>query len=81
LNGCVYELTFLFRIIPDESGITEENKIYRAERLTRRIEPVSSTIPVEVSTTPVEVSTTPVEIPPLPTEITLSDVANELLSI
>jgi len=81
LNGCVYELTFLFKIIPDESGISEENKIYRAERLSRRIEiPVSSTTPVEVLQ-PVEVIKPELQQQEQPTEITLSDVANELLSI
>lgn len=76
LNACVYELTFLFRIIPDESGISEENKIYRAERLSRRIEPLIPE-PVEVSASQVEV--VPEVQPPQP--ITLNDIANELLSI
>jgi len=74
LNGCVYELTFLFRIIPDESGISEENKMYRSERLTRRIEPPQVEIP---QPQPIEVPT-PIEVPP---PITLDDIANELLSI
>jgi len=80
LNACVYELTFLFKIIPDESGISEENKIYRAERLNKKIEPP----PVEVQPIkppiepPIEVPQPPPEPPP---PITLSDVANELLSL
>jgi hypothetical protein len=86
LLGCVYELSFLFKIIKVQTHITEEQKISRKERLNQRslIEP-----PIEVSASQVEVvpEVSPpieVEVPPEvepPPPITLSDVANELLSL
>jgi hypothetical protein len=75
LLGCVYELSFLFKIIKVESHITEEQKISRKERLNQPpIVPPPIVPPIEV---PSEVST-PIEVP---TPITLDDIANELLSI
>ena len=82
LLGCVYELSFLFKIIKVESHITEEQKVFRRDRLNQRslIEPQ-----VEVSASQMEVVpeiSPPPEVPPeVPPEITLSDVANELLSL
>ena len=76
LLGCVYELSFLFKIIKVESHITEEQKIYRKERLSLKppIPPPIPEPPIEPVIPPIEV---PIETPP----ITLNDVANELLSI
>lgn len=82
LNGCVYELSMLFKIIPDDSYISEEQKNNRRNRLNTplNVQPVpevSTLVPPEVSTfVPPEVST-PIE----PPSITLDDIANELLSI
>ena len=81
LNGCVYELSMLFKII-DNSYISEEQKNNRRNRLnTQLIAPeVSTQVSTQVSTeVPTEVSTVPT--PVEPPEITLSDVANELLSL
>jgi hypothetical protein len=80
LLGCVYELSFLFKIIKVESHITEEQKLFRAERLSRAIQspippPIETSIPPPIET-PIP---PPIEVPPPP--ITLTDVANELLSI
>jgi hypothetical protein len=78
LLGCVYELSFLFKIIKVESHITEEQKLSRKERLLLKppiLEPPIEVQPIEVSTSQVEV------VPEVPVEITLSDVANELLSL
>jgi len=87
LNGCVYELTFLFKIISDESHITQEQKIYRSKRLSGIIEntstfPVSPIVESAIEPTiesaiepTIESAIEPVQ------EITLSDIANELLSI
>lgn len=78
LLGCVYELSFLFKIIKVESHITEEQKISRKERLLLKptiSEPIPP--PVEEVPPPVEILP-PVEVPP---PITLDDIANELLSL
>ena len=80
LNGCVYELSMLFKIIPDDSYISEEQKNNRRNRLNTP--PIVPPIvpPIEVPPiVPPEVSTT-IEVPP-PPPITLDDIANELLSI
>lgn len=76
LLGCVYELSFLFKIIKVESHITEEQKISRKERLALK-PPIPEPIETPVEVPPVEVA--PVEVAPPP--ITLDDIANELLSI
>jgi hypothetical protein len=76
LLGCVYELSFLFKIIKVESHITEEQKLFRKERLALK-PPIPPPIEIEVPV-PIEVPS-PIEVPPPP--ITLDDIANELLSI
>jgi len=64
---------FLFKIIKVESHITEEQKIYRKERLL--LKPTILEPPIEVQQPPPPIEEV------LPPEITLSDVANELLSL
>ena len=77
LLGCVYELSFLFKIIKVESHITEEQKISRRERLL-----LKTPIPPPIPEPPVEVEPSPsVEVVLPPPPITLDDIANELLSI
>jgi hypothetical protein len=73
LLGCVYELSFLFKIIKVESHITEEQKISRKERLLLK---PSIPEPIEPIPPPIE---PPIE--PIPPPITLDDIANELLSL
>lgn len=82
LNGCVYELSMLFKIIPDDSYISEEQKNNRRNRLNTQLNvppvppEISTVVPPEISTVvPTEIST------PEPPPITLDDIANELLSI
>lgn len=78
LLGCVYELSFLFKIIKVQTHITEEQKISRKERLNQKtiLEPPIPEPPNEVEVPEVP---PPIEVPPPP--ITLDDIANELLSI
>ena len=82
LNGCVYELSMLFKIIPDDSYISEEQRNNRRNRLNtpliiQSVPEVSTFVPPEVSTfVPPEVST-----PIVPPPITLDDIADELLLI
>ena len=82
LLGCVYELSFLFKIIKVESHITEEQKLFRKERLNQKslVEPQVEVSASQVEVVP-EVSSPPEVSPEVPPEITLSDVANELLSL
>jgi len=78
LLGCVYEISFLFKIIKVESHITEEQKLSRKERLA-----LKPTIPPPIEVQPIEPpieSTIEPAIEPVQ-EITLSDIANELLLI
>jgi len=82
LNGCVYELSFLFKIIKVESHISEEQKISRSERLKSQPIQQIETQPIQqIETQPIQqIETQPIQPIDENQPITLTDIANELLS-